>query len=231
MFSRVVRSVRDLSRICLIGLFVIAPLATAAVPRTLPSALASLNQSLLQVQARASVRGDLPVDMVAELQRATVSLRSIVGDSRVKPLDEYRLLVAAFSSELAAIAVEQDATKATNSLTRLTKDITEFNDVASKALHAFPTERTYKVLVTVETVRSGVEVKGFEIKANPRCCRQQKVSWFPFSALSSPTSRDLPPGYYVISATKNKKITEREVAIGLDGQIEDTVQIDVAADE
>lgn len=83
------------------------------------------------------------------------------------------------------------------------------------------------VPVTIQTVRNGVEVEGFIVTCNPKRYSSNSTAMFIFNQPSSPTTKVLPPGNYVISVTKNGKHTSRKVSIGERGQEPENIPIDV----
>lgn len=83
--------------------------------------------------------------------------------------------------------------------------------------------------VSVETVRNGQPVNGLYVRCNPAAYGFNDPPLFPFNSASSPTSRKLPPGSFVlwVETADHKRITSQPLDIGENGKDSETIRIAV----
>ena len=83
------------------------------------------------------------------------------------------------------------------------------------------------VRVSISTERNSAPVHGFRISCNPRRFANASTRRFIFNALSSPTTRDMPPGTYrfFIENTAGEVLASPDHQVGLDGK--DTADVSV----
>ena len=83
------------------------------------------------------------------------------------------------------------------------------------------------VTVNVRTLRGGTEEGGYFVRCNPRSGAAQRPALFLFSRQSSPTSRPLPPGNYLlwVESTDGKVLKTQDMDVGANGEESQTVDV------
>lgn len=84
-----------------------------------------------------------------------------------------------------------------------------------------------RVLVSVHTFRNGKEEGGYVVQATRKYLTTSNPM-FPFNDLTSPSSRNLPPGYYLIWIEKNHTIMDKRVfTIGEENKDKQDIRFDI----
>ena len=83
--------------------------------------------------------------------------------------------------------------------------------------------------VTVRTFKNNSEVSGYLVRCNPQLYANNKTPLFPFNNETSPSTRSLPPGYYVlwIEDKNNQKIVTRQISIGDDNLVDIEIKVSI----
>jgi len=85
------------------------------------------------------------------------------------------------------------------------------------------------VNVSVETTRNGQTVNGLYVRCNPIAYGSKEPPLFPFNSASSPTSRKLPPGRFMlwVENADHQRVTLQPVDIGENGKDSETIRIEI----
>lgn len=205
--------------ICTFAALVIAPAAHAQSVERAIGALQSTVDSLANDPEKGPT---IPSSDLSDLRSRIDQLDGGAGSLPKKARREYAMSLEAQADLLATAKTASDPRSA-----EIVRDVNA--DLALKAhARSFGAANALRgyVNVTVRTKRENDEVRGYVVGANPVALAGAADPMFRFAALSSPTSRALPPGRYEFLLLHNNLVVSRQRAdIGITSG--DTVDLDL----
>lgn len=209
-----------------IALFIVAAsVARPAPAQSLDSAFSSLDKSLALIEARTRSDPAVPGQKVQTLEAQIEGLKGAAPSLKRTERRDYARSLDAQAKMLAAAAGQTDATLVSQQLEDVSSDLSI--KAQARMLGAANALRG-SVRVTARTLKGGTEVSGFIVAANPVWLSGSQDLMFRFERISSPTSKDLPPGRYEFVLMRDDKIVSRQRAdVGITSA--EAVQLDLAA--
>lgn len=211
-----------------LGMVLIACAATAAAAgrpdaRDDDALKKSIDDSLAVIAKHAGLSTEAKAELADHVKKAAAP----GPDDSPRFSAEIKKIHPAYRKSLSQdFALLRDARKADNDQGRATiRQVAA--DLKVKAKRAEAVGELDLVAVKITTKKDGVEVGGYEVRYVPRALDGVPGEDFPFRKESSPTTKDLAPGIYLLWARKGTAVSAKTPQeIGDDGK--PTADIDLA---
>jgi hypothetical protein len=172
----------------------------------------SFREGIQQVVDLPPFANPIPQDEINALLTNISALEALLSKGKEVPEAYCQVLTeeAVFLNEAAAAQRPDDLAKAV----RAVADDVNVKLTFAKSSMALASA-SMMVEITVKTLKNGQEEKGLAVAMTPLLF-EGKTPMFNFPALSSPTTTSVPPGRYLLTASKSGEIVcKREVEAGL----------------
>ena len=213
-------------RALLLAVAAAACVGAAAASAQSFDAILAVQKAILELDSVALTQAQL--DSLHKLEADIQSLQAALQDSTaIDP--EYSSNLQLLASALNLARRTPDPAERLSMMREVDADLALKVRYQRSALGLTP-RKTQTVKVTVTTIRVGAPAKGLLVRCNPRAYSRLPIDMVVFNDPTTPTSRELTPGLYVlalIDPASMKEVARRDIEPGADGKDQLGVQFDL----